>query len=137
MKDEQKIETYAKTTKTTKDKPSKRGRGRAEDHGRGQGAGGGATSRCIHFRTLLAILGVAAASGLSVCCARLCMVLAPYALRACAHLCVVHLSAVFGTRLATCPHAIPPLAASHCSHGAFYLGVPCAGATWLSLNSTF
>ena len=48
MKDEQKIETYAKTTKTTKDKPSKRGRGRAEDHGRGQEVPAAAQPRAVY-----------------------------------------------------------------------------------------
>ena len=72
MKDEQKTETYTKTTKTTKDKP--KNEAETEQKTTVVDKVPAAGQRTVHFRTLLAIIGVAAACGLSVLCvcARLC-----------------------------------------------------------------
>ena len=113
MKDERKTETYTKTTKTTKDKP--KNEAETEQKTTVVDKVPAAAQRAVHFRTLLAIIGVAAACGLSVrVCARLCMVLA-----LCAALlgCLWHSSGHLPASHTAC--RIP-----HCSHCAFYLGAP-------------
>ena len=102
MKDEQKTETYTKTTKTTKDKP--KNEAETEQKTTVVDKVPAAAQRAVHFRTLLAIIGVAAACGLSVrVCARLCMVLALCA--ALVHLSRLSLALVWP--LARIPHRLP------------------------------